>query len=213
VSRVRVLLADDHRILAEGLRSLLVPEFDLIGVVEDGRAMVEAAKALKPDVIIADISMPQLNGIEALEEVRKFNPNVRVIFLTMHRDVVYARRALEAGAVGFVVKHAALDELVLAVRAAAQGRIFVTPALAGEVLRGMKQDPLETADPVASLTLRQREVLRLLVDGLTTKEIGSKLHISARTVEDHKYRMLECLGVKGNAELIHFAIKHGIVGP
>ena len=213
MSRVRVLLADDHRILAEGLRSLLVPEFDLIGVVEDGRAMVEAAKALKPDVIIADISMPQLNGIEALEEVRKFSPNVRVIFLTMHRDVAYARRALEAGAVGFVVKHAALDELVLAVRAAAQGRIFVTPALAGEVLRAMKHDPLETADPVASLTLRQREVLRLLVDGLTTKEIGSKLHISARTVEDHKYRMLESLGVKGNAELIHFAIKHGIVGP
>jgi DNA-binding NarL/FixJ family response regulator len=213
VSRVRVLLADDHRILAEGLRSLLVPEFDLIGVVEDGRAMVEAAKALKPDVIIADISMPQLNGIEALEEVRKFIPNVRVIFLTMHRDVAYARRALEAGAVGFVVKHAALDELVLAVRAAAQGRIFVTPALAGEVLRAMKHDPLETADPVASLTLRQREVLRLLVDGLTTKEIGSKLHISARTVEDHKYRMVESLGVKGNAELIHFAIKHGIIGP
>jgi DNA-binding NarL/FixJ family response regulator len=210
---VRVLLADDHRILAEGLRSLLVPEFDLIGVVEDGRAMVEAAKALKPDVIIADISMPQLNGIEALEEVRKFIPNVRVIFLTMHRDVAYARRALEAGAVGFVVKHAALDELVLAVRAAAQGRIFVTPALAGEVLRAMKHDPLETADPVASLTLRQREVLRLLVDGLTTKEIGSKLHISARTVEDHKYRMVESLGVKGNAELIHFAIKHGIIGP
>ena len=213
MSRVRVLLADDHRILAEGLRSLLVPEFDLIGVVEDGRAMVEAAKALKPDVIIADISMPQLNGIEALEEVRKFSPNVRVIFLTMHRDVAYARRALEAGAVGFVVKHAALDELVLAVRAAAQGRIFVTPALAGEVLRAMKHDPLETADPVASLTLRQREVLRLLVDGLTTKEIGSKLHISARTVEDHKYRMVESLGVKGNAELIHFAIKHGIIGP
>jgi DNA-binding NarL/FixJ family response regulator len=195
------------------LRSLLVPEFDLIGVVEDGHAMVEAAKSLKPDVIIADISMPQLNGIEALEEVRKFNPDVRVIFLTMHRDVAYARRALEAGAVGFVVKHAALDELVLAVRAAAQGRIFVTPALAGEVLRTMKQNPSQTADPVASLTLRQREVLRLLVDGLTTKEIGSKLHISARTVEDHKYRMLESLGVKGNAELIHFAIKHGIVGP
>jgi len=213
VRRVRVLLADDHRILAEGLRSLLVPEFDLIGVVEDGHAMVEAAKALKPDVIIADISMPQLNGIEALEEVRKFSPNVRVIFLTMHRDVAYARRALEAGAVGFVVKHAALDELVLAVRAAAQGRIFVTPALAGEVLRAMKHDPLETADPVASLTLRQREVLRLLVDGLTTKQIGSKLHISARTVEDHKYRMVESLGVKGNAELIHFAIKHGVVGP
>jgi DNA-binding NarL/FixJ family response regulator len=209
VSRVRVLLADDHRILVEGLRSLLVPEFDLIGVVEDGRAMVEAAKALKPDVIVADITMPQLNGIEALEEVKKFDPHVRVIFLTMHRDVAYARRALEAGAVGFVPKHSALNELVLAVRAAAQGRTFISPTLAGEI----EKNPLETADPVASLTLRQREILRLLVDGLTTKEIGSKLHISARTVEAHKYRMVESIGIKSNAELIHFAIKHGIVGP
>jgi DNA-binding NarL/FixJ family response regulator len=209
VSRVRVLLADDHKILAEGLKSLLVPEFDLVGVVEDGRAMVEAAKALKPDVIVADITMPHLNGIEALEEVKKFNPNIRVIFLTMHRDVAYARRALEAGAVGFVPKHSALNELVLAVRAAAQGHTFISPTLAGDI----KQNPLETADPVASLTLRQREILRLLVDGLTTKEIGSKLHISARTVEAHKYRMVESLGVKSNAELIHFAIKHGIVGP
>jgi DNA-binding NarL/FixJ family response regulator len=209
VSRVRVLLADDHRILVEGLKSLLVPEFDLIGVVEDGRAMVEAAKALKPDVIVADITMPQLNGIEALEEVKKFNPQVRVIFLTMHRDVVYARRALEAGALGFVPKHSALNELVFAVRAAAQGRTFISPTLAGEI----KQSTSETADPVASLTLRQREILLLLVDGLTTKEIGSKLYISPRTVEDHKYRMLESLGVKSSAELIHFAIKHGIVGP
>jgi DNA-binding NarL/FixJ family response regulator len=209
VSRVRVLLADDHRILAEGLKSLLVPEFDLIGVVEDGRAMVDAAKVLKPDVIIADITMPHLNGIEALEEIRKFDPHVRVIFLTMHRDVVYARRALEAGAVGFVPKHSALNDLVLAVRAAAQGRTFISPSLASE----LKQSSLETPDPVASLTLRQREILRLLVDGLTTKEIGSKLHISARTVEVHKYRMVESLRVKTNAELIHFAINHGIVGP
>ena len=208
MSCVRVLLADDHRILAEGLKSLLVPEFDLIGVVEDGRAMVEAAKALKPDVIVADITMPQLNGIEALEEIRKFDHHARVIFLTMHRDVTYARRALEAGAVGFVPKHSALRELVLAVRAAAQGRIYISPTLAGEM-----QNPSETADPVAVLSLRQREILRLLVDGLTTREIGSKLHISARTVEAHKYRMVESLKVKTNAELIHFAIKHGVVGP
>ena len=209
MSRVRVLLADDHRILVEGLKSLLVPEFEVIGVVEDGRAMVEAAKALRPEVIVADITMPRLNGIEALEEVRKFDPNVRVIFLTMHRDVAYARRALEAGAAGFVPKNSALRELVLAVRVAAQGRTFISPSLA----RQIEQNPLETADPIASLTLRQREILRLLVDGLTAREIGSKLNISARTVEDHKYRMVESLGVKSNAELIHFAIKHGIEGP
>ncbi len=213
MSRVRVLLADDHRIVAEGLKSLLLAEFDLIGVVEDGRAMVDTAKALKPDVIVADITMPHLNGIEALGEIKKFDPSVRIVFLTMHRDVAYARRAIEAGAVGFVLKHSAPEELVLAVRAATQGRIFITPTLAGEVLQVFKQGPSESADPVALLTLRQREILRLLVDGLTTKEIGSKLQISARTVEDHKYRMVDTLQVKGSAELIHFAIKHGIVGP
>ncbi len=213
MSRVRVLLADDHRIVAEGLKQLLVIEFDLIGLVEDGRALVEAARALKPDVIVADITMPHLNGMEAFEEIKKFDPNVRVIFLTMHRDVAYARRALEAGAAGFVLKHSAPEELVLAVRAAAQGSTFVTPSLVGEVLQALKQSPQEVRDPVATLTLRQREILRLVVDGLTAKEIGSKLHISPRTVEDHKYRMVESLGLKSNAELIHFAIKHGIVGP
>ena len=157
--------------------------------------------------------MPHLNGMEAFEEIKKFDPNVRVIFLTMHRDVAYARRALEAGAAGFVLKHSAPEELVLAVRAAAQGSTFVTPSLVGEVLQALKQSPQEVRDPVATLTLRQREILRLVVDGLTAKEIGSKLHISPRTVEDHKYRMVESLGLKSNAELIHFAIKHGIVGP
>jgi DNA-binding NarL/FixJ family response regulator len=131
----------------------------------------------------------------------------------MHRDLAYVRRALEAGAAGYVLKHSAPEELVLAVHAAAQGRTFVTPEIAAEVLQALKQNSPGAPDPVATLTLRQREILRFLVDGLTAKEIGYKLHISARTVEDHKYRMLESLGVKSSAELIHFAIKHGIVGP
>ncbi len=211
--RARVLLADDHRMLAEGLERLLVSEFDLIGVVEDGRAMVEAAKALKPDVIVADITMPQLNGIEALEEIKKFDPNVRVVFLTMHRDIAYARRALEAGAAGFVLKHSASKELVLAVREAAQGRTYVTPTLAGEVLQALTQRASPAKDPVSGLTLRQREILRLLVDGLTAKQIALRLDISYRTVEFHKYRMVELLGLSSSAELIHFAIKHDIVGP
>jgi DNA-binding NarL/FixJ family response regulator len=213
VSRVRVLLADDHKIVAEGLKSLLVAEFDLVGVVEDGRALVDRARTLKPDVIVADVTMPHLNGIEALEEIKKFDSDVRVVFLTMHRDVAYARRALAAGALGYVLKHSAPEELVLAVRAAEQGHVFVTPALAGEMLQAQKRNPREGQDLVATLTLRQREILRLLVDGFTAQEIGVKLHISTRTVEDHKYRMTESLGLKSNAELIHFAIKHGIVGP
>lgn len=213
MSRVRVLLADDHRIVAEGLKSLLAAEFDLLDVVEDGRAMVAAAKALRPDVIVADITMPHLNGIEALQEIEKFDPDVRIVFLTMHRDVAYARRAIQAGAVGYVLKHSAPEELVLAVRAAAQGRTFITPTLAGAVLHSLRQNPSETPDLVATLTLRQREILRLLVDGLTAKEIASRLNISPRTVEFHKYRMVELLGLKGSTELLHFAIKHGITGP
>ena len=199
--------------LVEGLERLLVPEFELVGVVEDGLAMVEAAKALKPDVIVADITMPLLNGIEALEEIKKVDSTVRVVFLTMHRDVAYARRALEAGAAGFVLKHSASKELVLAVRAAAQGRTYVTPALAGEVLQAMTQRSSQTQDPVAMLTLRQREILRLLVEGLTAKQIAARLDISYRTVEFHKYRMTELLGLNSSAELIHFAIRHDIVGP
>jgi DNA-binding NarL/FixJ family response regulator len=208
VTKPRVLLADDHRIVAEGLRGLLEPEFELAGIVEDGRALVKAARELLPDVIIADISMPHLNGIDALAHLKRDNPNARVVLLTMHRDVAYARRALEAGASGFVLKHSAPAELVLAVRAALQGRTFIAPDLAAEVFRAGNN---KEADPVAATTPRQREILQLLVEGKSAKEIASALGISARTVEDHKYRLMEQLGIESNAELIHFAIKHGIV--
>ena len=130
MSRPRVLLADDHRIVVEGLKHLLADDFELAGVVEDGRALIAAAKKLQPDVIVADISMPHLNGIEALAQLKKDNARVRVVFLTMHQDPAYARRALEAGAAGFVVKHSAPAELVLAVHAALKGQTFITPALA-----------------------------------------------------------------------------------
>jgi DNA-binding NarL/FixJ family response regulator len=210
-SRPRVLLADDHLLVAEALKSLLAPEFDLVGVVEDGRALVEAAGRLRPDVIVADVTMPKLNGIDALVQLRQCGDRVPVVFLTMHRDVSFARRALEAGASGFVLKHSASVELVAAIRAALQGRTYLTPQLAGEVLEAMKQGPGQTGDPVASLTPRQREVLQLLAEGRSAKEIASSLGISDRTVEFHKYQMMETLGLRTNAELVRFAIKHGIV--
>ena len=141
MTRPRVLLADDHRMVAEGLIRLLTPEFEVVGVVEDGRALITAAKKLNPDVIVADISMPHLNGLEALVQLEKQNPEVRVVFLTMHKEVAYARRALEAGASGYVLKHSAPEELVMAVRAALAGKIFITPALAGEVLHAVGQWP------------------------------------------------------------------------
>ena len=209
--RPRVLLADDHLLVAEALKSLLTPEFELVGVVEDGRALVEAAGRLRPDVIVADITMPRLNGIDALIQLRQGGDQVPVVFLTMHRDVTFARRALEAGASGFVLKHSASVELISAIRAALLGKTYLTPQLAGEVLEAMKQAPDRAADPIASITPRQREVLQLLAEGRSAKEIASSLSISARTVEFHKYQLMETLGLHTNAELIHFAIKHGLV--
>jgi DNA-binding NarL/FixJ family response regulator len=209
--RPRVLLADDHLLVAEALRSLLISEFELVGVVEDGRALVEAAGRLRPDVIVADVTMPHLNGIDALIQLRQGGDRVPVVFLTMHRDVTFARRALDAGASGFVLKHSAPAELLSAIHAALEGRTYLTPQLAGEVLEAMKQGPEKAADPVESLTPRQREVLRFLAEGRSAKEIASSLSVSARTVEFHKYQMMETLGLHTSAELIHFAIKHGLV--
>ena len=209
--RPRVLLADDHLMVAEALKSLLTPEFDLVGVVEDGRALIEAAGTLRPDVIVADVTMPHLNGIDALIHLRQGGDRTPVVFLTMHRDVSFARRALDAGASGFVLKHSAPAELVTAIRAALQGKTYLTPQLAGEVLEAMKEGPEQADDPIASLTPRQREVLQLLAEGRSAKEIASDLEISARTVEFHKYQMMETLDLHTNAELIHFAIKHGLV--
>jgi len=210
MNRIKVLLADDHRIVAEGLRRLLETEFDLIGVVEDGRAMLTAARELKPDVIISDISMPELNGVEALEELKKVDPDVRLVFLTMHQNTAYARRALDAGAMGYVLKHSATEELIMAVRAASMGRTFVSPAIAGDLMQAMRDGSGADQDPVRKLTLRQREILRLLVDGHSAKVIAAQLDISARTVEFHKYSMMETLDVSSSAELIRFALQSGV---
>ena len=209
--RPRVLLADDHVLVAEALKSLLAPEFDLVGVVEDGHALVEAAGKLRPDVIVADVTMPHLNGIDALVRLRQGGDRVPVVFLTMHRDVTFARRALDAGASGFVLKHSAPAELVAAIRAALEGRTYLTPQLAGEVLDAMKPGREAAGDPIASLTARQREVLQLVAEGHSAKVIASKLAISTRTVEFHKYQVMETLGLHTNAELVHFAIRHGLV--
>ena len=211
MTRPRVLLADDHLLVAEALKSLLADEFELVGVAQDGIEMVRAAEALRPDVIVADISMPHLNGIDALAQLQRTAPGTRVVFLTMHSDVAYARRALEAGALGFVLKHSAPSELILAVKAALKGRTFITPAIAGEVFESVRREPAGAPDPVAALTPRQREILQLLVEGCSAKQIAGKLDISHRTVEFHKYQMMETLRIRTNAELVHFAVKNGIV--
>jgi DNA-binding NarL/FixJ family response regulator len=209
--RARVLLADDHRIVAEGLKGILEPEFELVGIVADGRALVEAVEKLQPDVVVADVSMPLLNGIEAMRQFKKKYKNIAVVFLTMHTDVMYAAEALEAGALGYVLKHSAPSELVTAVSNAFKGRTYITPLLAGALLQFHKQKSQETLDESARLTGRQREVLQLLAEGHSVKEIASILGISSKTVEFHKYGMMENLGLKTSADLVRYAVKHGIV--
>lgn len=210
--RPKVLLADDHRIVAEGLKSLLSNDFDLVGIVEDGRALVTAARTLKPDVIVVDVSMPHLNGIDAIPLLRKQDPHVKIVILTMHQDPAYARRGLEAGAQGFVLKHSAADELVLAINAALKGHTFITPALTSDVLRGARKGSGAKQKTERNLTPRQREILQLLAEGHSAKEIAAQLAISPRTVEFHKYQIMEMHNIQSNAELIHFAIKNGVLG-
>jgi DNA-binding NarL/FixJ family response regulator len=211
MKRPRVLLADDHGIVVEGLKSLLDPEFDLVGAVQDGRALVEATEQLRPDVIVADISMPLLNGIEAVRQIRKKDKQVKVIFLTMHPDVTYAASAFEAGASGYVLKHSAPSELVIAIHEALKGHTYVTPIIAGELMGAYREGFAQKTAHV-ELTSRQREVLQLLAEGKSAKEISRILNISTRTVEFHKYRVMEDLGIKTVAELVRYAVKHGIVG-
>ena len=210
MGRPRILLADDHVLMAEGLKRLLADEFELVGVVEDGRALVAAARRLNPDVVVADISMPHLNGFEALHQMKLDDPGIKVVILTMHQSAAYARRAFHAGASAFVVKHSAPAELVTAIHAALNGNVFIAPALAGEVLSEIERGPRRDS-PAASITPRQREILQLLAEGRSAKEIAELLAISARTVEFHKYQVMEAHGLHNSAELIHFAIKHGIV--
>lgn len=209
--KARVLLADDHLLVAEALKSLLTAEFDLLGAVGDGRTLVDEAERLRPDLIVADVTMPHLNGIDALVQLRQAGNPARVVFLTMHRDVAFARRALDAGASGYVLKHSAASELVTAMRAALEGKVYLSPQLARDVLRAVQAEPAGPSDPILSLTPRQREVLQLLAEGRSAKEIAGELSISTRTVEFHKYQMMETLGLKTSAELIHFALKHGLL--
>jgi DNA-binding NarL/FixJ family response regulator len=211
VSRPRVILGDDHRMVSEGLHSLLEPRFDVVAVVEDGRTLLEVARSLKPDVVVADISMPHLSGIEVTARLLRDEPQIKVVILTMHREEAYARRALEAGASGYVLKVAAADELVIAIEVALAGRTYVTPELERVLVTRRQRVRDATPDPAASLTERQREILQLLAEGMTAKEIGSLLGISARTVESHKYELMQALGLTRSAELVQFAVRCGLV--
>lgn len=210
MAKPRVLLADDHTILVEACRKLLEPHFEIVGIMSDGHQLIERAPVLRPDVIVLDIGMPLLNGLDAGKQLKRLLPGVKLIYLTMHADADLAAEAMRAGASGYLLKTSAGSELVEAVQGALKGRSYVTPAVA----RGMEElfirDP-ECKHPSKELTPRQRQVLQLLAEGRSMKEAAYILQVSSRTIAFHKYRMMEQLGFKSTAELVQFAVKQHLV--
>ena len=206
--RPTVLIADDHAIVKEGLVGLLKEhDFDVVGAVGDGQLLVDAAKRLRPDVIVTDMTMPGLSGLDVLERLKSDRLQSKVIMLTMHNDAELATQAIRAGASGFLLKHSAGEELLTAIDQVLQGRTYLTPALTRDVMVRMAAPP--SAEP--QLTARQRDVLRLILKGQRMKEIASALDLSPRTVETHKYDLMEALGVHSTPELVKYAIEHRLV--
>lgn len=208
MSRLKILLADDHMMFAQGLQSFLEDEFELVGTVADGQALVEAARELTPDVIVVDISMPVLNGFDAVRQLKKEGCTAKVIFLTMHADAGLMEEALRCGGSGYVLKQSAGEELIYAIGQVIAGHEYITPLFAAETAHGLNR--AISATQKLRPTPRQREVLQLVIEGLTMKEIAQRLGISTRTAESHKYEMMENLGVESTAELIQYAIKLGL---
>ncbi len=210
MNRPRILIADDHKLLVEAFVSLLENDAEVVGKVLNGRALLKEAPRLKPDIIVLDISMPKLNGLEAGQQIKQMMPDVKLIFLTMHEDPDLAVEAFRLGASGYLLKSSAASELFRAVQEVSRGRAYVTPLIA----QGMLESFAEGTGPrrVSKLTARQREVLQLLAEGNTMKEVASILNIPPRTVAFHKYRMMETLGLKSNTELLRLAIEERIVG-
>lgn len=208
---LRVVLADDHQMVLEGLSKLLADEFDVIGTASNGLELLRVAAALQPDVIVVDVSMPLLNGIEAVRRLRDDGNRAHIVCLSMHPDVAYATRALDAGASGYVLKHAAADELVRAIKVVVRGGTFLSEAVKTPVVEDRLVDTGRRHRATVELTSRQRQILQLIAEGKSAKEIGGLLEISPRTVESHKYRMMEDLGLKTNAQLVQHAIRLGLV--
>lgn len=205
MNRIRLLLADDHVMFAEGLQSLLRDEFDLLGTAGDGRELVEATLELNPDVILVDISMPVLNGFDAVRELRKRGSQAKIIFLTMHNDAMLLAEAFRCGGSGYILKQAAGEELVNAIREVAQGNNFISP-----LITSLPPDS-KTRSAQKTITPRQREVLQLISRGLTMKEIAAELKISTRTAESHKYEIMQTLGVDTTADLIKYCLRLGLI--
>jgi DNA-binding NarL/FixJ family response regulator len=203
----RILLADDHALVLEGFRRILEGHYELVGTVGDGRALLEAAKTLQPDIVLLDVSMPLLNGIDAAAQLKKVCPNAKIIIVTMHADTDYVRSAFEAGASAYVLKRSAVDELEQAIRTVLAGHFYITPLITKELVDVFLATHSQES---GGLTPRQREVLQLLAEGRTAKEIANLLNITSRTVEFHKGQIMDHLNLRTTADLIKYALTHGI---
>lgn len=213
MKRPRLLLADDHTLVLEGFRRILEADFDLVGMVEDGRALVKQAEQLKPDVILLDISMPLLNGFEAARQIKKILPRAKLVFLTMHADAAYVTEALQVGASGYLLKRSSPSEVFEAVRQVLVGRVYVTPFVLKDTLASLMELSSRFEAPSRLLTPRQREILQLIAEGHSSKAIAETLHVSVKTIEFHKSNIRRQLGVRKPAELVRYAVKHRIVDP
>jgi len=210
MTRPRLMLADDHTILVEAFRKLLEPYYDMVGTVSDGRALLEIGPQLNPDIVIVDIGMPLMNGLEAGIRLKQLLPNVKLVFLTMNDDPDLAVEAMRSGAAGYLLKSSAAEELLRAIQTALKGKVYVTPLIA----RGMQKSFIKNPGVrglAKALTPRQREVVCLLAEGKSMKQAADILHIKERTVAFHKYRVMELLNLATSAELVQFAIKSGIL--
>ena len=212
MKRIRILLADDHTLFCSLLRDLLEPEYEVVGSVSDGKELLKTALSVRPDVVLADIGMPSLNGLDAGRRLKQANPQVKLIYLTMNNNVEYAREALQAGASAFVLKNALSSELLKAIRDALRGVSYVAPEIRQAMAETFIRDPNAVSRP-QQLTDRQREVLQMLAEGRSLGEIAALLQISYRTVRFHKLRIMEELGISKNTELVKYAMKHGMISP
>lgn len=206
-----ILLADDHSLVLKGVQGVLERQYQVIGSAGDGKALVEAALRLKPDVVVLDISMPVLNGIDAAIEIRNALPATRLVFLTMHANAIYLRKAMAAGASAYVLKSAAVEELVSAIEAARIGRTYISPDFDPDVLHDVQHAPARSLQTSVDLSARQRQVLQLIAEGRQSKEIAEIMHVSVKTVEFHRGRLMSKLGLRTVAELTRFAIQEGLI--
>jgi DNA-binding NarL/FixJ family response regulator len=207
----RILIADDHTLVAEACKKLLEGEFDVVATVSDGRALVRAAAELKPHLIIVDVAMPLLNGLDAGQQVKEFLPAVKLVYLTMNHDADLVAEAFRRGASGYLLKTCAASELAIAVRVVLKGKSYLSPMIAKDTVDFLLWQDKELIDEEDRLTERQREVLQLLAEGKCMKEVGSVLNITTRTVAFHKYRIMEVLNAKSSAELVQYAIRNHLI--